>query len=167
MSVCRYATLPACLPARRPVLPSVRMEQLGYHWTGFHKIWYQSTFRKSIKKIQVSLNPTITSTLREGQHTFMISGSILLRNEWCWAVQKIKTHVSCSVTFFFEYRAVYEARRKDVADSVPCTLSYRDDLKQSRYPRTNVKVLICRRRQGFNDWTSARDWQTKASKLLT
>ena len=41
-------------------------------------------------------------------------------------------------------------------DSVPCTLSYRDDiLEQSRYPWTNVNVLIFRRRQGFNDWSPA------------
>ena len=35
---------------------SVRMEQLGSHWTGFHEIWYCSIFRKSVEKIQVSLN---------------------------------------------------------------------------------------------------------------
>jgi len=41
-------------------------------------------------------------------------------------------------------------------DSVHCTFSYRGDiLGQFRYPRTNAEVLVCRRRQGFNDWTSA------------
>jgi len=34
---------------------SVRMEQLGAHWTDFHEIWYLSIFRKSVEKIQVSL----------------------------------------------------------------------------------------------------------------
>jgi hypothetical protein len=38
------------------VRPSVRMEQLGYHWTDFHEIWYLRIFRKSVEKIQVSLN---------------------------------------------------------------------------------------------------------------
>ena len=36
-------------------LVSVRMEQLGSHWTDFHKI-YRIIFRKSVEKNQVSLN---------------------------------------------------------------------------------------------------------------
>ena len=39
----------------RYVCPSVRMEQLGFHWTDFHEIWYYNIFRKSVQKIQVSL----------------------------------------------------------------------------------------------------------------
>ena len=35
--------------------PSVRIEQLGSRWSGFHEIWYLSNFRKSVEKIQVSL----------------------------------------------------------------------------------------------------------------
>ena len=34
---------------------SVRIEQLGSHWTDFHEIWYSSVFRKSAEKIQVLL----------------------------------------------------------------------------------------------------------------
>jgi ABC-type arginine/histidine transport system permease subunit len=34
---------------------SVRMEQLGSHWTDFHEILYVTIFRKSIEKIQVLL----------------------------------------------------------------------------------------------------------------
>jgi hypothetical protein len=37
------------------VCPSVHMEQLGFHWTYFDEAWYLSFFRKSVKKIQVSL----------------------------------------------------------------------------------------------------------------
>jgi hypothetical protein len=29
---------------------SVRMEQLGSHWTDFHEIWYLRIFRKSVGK---------------------------------------------------------------------------------------------------------------------
>jgi len=29
---------------------SVRMEQLGSHWTGFDKIWYLTIFRKFVQK---------------------------------------------------------------------------------------------------------------------
>ena len=39
----------------RRVCPSVRIQQLNPHWTDFHDIWYLSVFRKSVKKIQVSL----------------------------------------------------------------------------------------------------------------
>jgi hypothetical protein len=37
------------------VRPSARMEQLCYHWTDFREISYLNVFRKSVKKIQVSL----------------------------------------------------------------------------------------------------------------
>jgi len=35
------------------VVMSVRMEQLGYHWTYFHEVLYLSIFPKSVEKIQV------------------------------------------------------------------------------------------------------------------
>jgi hypothetical protein len=40
-----------CLSVR----PSIRMEQLGSHWTDFHGMWYFGIFRKSVKKIKVLL----------------------------------------------------------------------------------------------------------------
>ena len=46
---------------------SVRMEQLGSHWTDFHEIWHSSIFRKSVQRIQVSL----TGTLYEDVLTFV------------------------------------------------------------------------------------------------
>jgi len=36
--------------------PSVRIEQICSHWTVFHEIWYLKDSRKSVGKIQVSLN---------------------------------------------------------------------------------------------------------------
>jgi len=30
------------------------MKDVGFHWTGFHEIWYLCIFRKSVEKIQVS-----------------------------------------------------------------------------------------------------------------
>ena len=41
----------------RRVCSSVRMEQLGSHWTNFYETWYLSIFRKSVEKIRVSLKP--------------------------------------------------------------------------------------------------------------
>jgi hypothetical protein len=40
-----------CLSVR----PSVSMEQLGFHCMDFHGNWYWSIFRKSVKKIHLSL----------------------------------------------------------------------------------------------------------------
>jgi len=37
------------------VRPSVRMEQLGSHWTDFNEIWDLSIFRKSVEKIEFSV----------------------------------------------------------------------------------------------------------------
>ena len=45
---------------------SVHMEQLGSHWTDFHKILYLRIFRKSVEEIQVSLkSDNKTGTLHE------------------------------------------------------------------------------------------------------
>jgi len=71
------------------ICPSVRLynppsdlswKKLGSHWTDFHEIWYFSIFRKSVKKIQLSLK----SDRYNGYFTwrqiyiFIISCSILL-----------------------------------------------------------------------------------------
>jgi hypothetical protein len=44
--------LSVCLSAR----PHVRMEQLVFHRAYFHEILYLSIFRKSVKKMKISLN---------------------------------------------------------------------------------------------------------------
>jgi len=38
----------------RRICPFVRIE-LGFHWKNFHEILYLSIFRKSVKKIHISL----------------------------------------------------------------------------------------------------------------
>jgi hypothetical protein len=38
----------------------IHMEQLGPHWMDFHEIWYLSIFKKSGKKIHISLKSTWT-----------------------------------------------------------------------------------------------------------
>jgi hypothetical protein len=60
---------------------SVRTEQLGSHWTDFHEIWYLWIFRKTAKRIQVSLkSDKINGTLLQAQYTFLTtSRSVLLR----------------------------------------------------------------------------------------
>ena len=61
------------------VCPSASMEQLGSHMMGFHEIPYFSIFRKSVKKINVSLKSDDNGTAHEYQHIFLISCSVFLR----------------------------------------------------------------------------------------
>ena len=92
--------LSVCLHVRRPV----RIEKLGSRWTDFCEIWYFSIFRKSVEKIQFSLNLTrIAFILREDQYTiYIIFHSFLfkMRNvsgKRCGD----KTHILFSIYIFF------------------------------------------------------------------
>jgi hypothetical protein len=59
------------------VHPSVRMKQLGSHWTDFHEILYLSISRSSVEKIQVSLESKKNT---EDRYAFFImSRWIILR----------------------------------------------------------------------------------------
>ena len=83
------------------VRPSIRMEHLGSHWTDCHEIWCFEYFLENLStKFKLHLNLTrITWRLR---HIFDHI-SLVLFLEWetfpTKVVQKIKTHISCSVTF--------------------------------------------------------------------
>jgi hypothetical protein len=87
------------------VRPSVRME-LDSHWTDFQEIWYLCVFRKSVTEIWV----TRKYDNNNGYFTRIrvyISDNISLSscNEKCFNtkfVQKIKTHILCSTTFFWK-----------------------------------------------------------------
>ena len=88
----------------------LRMEQLGYRRTDFQEIWYLRIFRKSVEKIQVSTKPDKNN----GYFTWrpidflIISRWILLRmrNVSDRVLDKIETHILCSITFF-EDRVFY------------------------------------------------------------
>ena len=56
------------------VCPSVPIDQLVYHWTDFHEIWYLSIFRQSVKKnVAFRRNLTrITNNLHEELCTLMV-----------------------------------------------------------------------------------------------
>ena len=95
------------------------------HWTtrlpldGFHEVWYLMIFRKYVEKIQVSLKSeknNVYFTWRPIHILYRIS-LISSYNEMFQtkAVEKIKTHILCSLTFlFFENRAVYEIVWKNI-----------------------------------------------------
>jgi len=75
------------------------MEQIGSHWMDIHKIWCSRIFRKSVEKIQVPLK---LDNNRYNIHFWSYLAHFFL--EWemfqTKVVEKIKTHVLCSVTFF-------------------------------------------------------------------
>ena len=94
----------------------VRMEQLSSHWRYFNEFWYLMIFRKSVEKIQVSLQFDKNNghfTLRP-IYFLITSRSIILRvrNVSDRLVEKIEVHILCSM-FFFEIYAVYEIMWKN------------------------------------------------------
>jgi hypothetical protein len=105
---------PAC------VLPFFRMKQLCFRWTDFHQIWYLSIFRKSVEKIQGS----IISDKHKGYFTrrqIHLFDHISLNSSYNEKylrqnVDRIKTHILRSLTFFFGKSAVYEIMCKNMAE---------------------------------------------------
>ena len=91
--------------------PSVCTQQLGSHWTDFYGNPSLSIFRKSVKKFQVSLqsdNNTVRLLYMNPKvHFWSHLAQFFLQWEMFQtkAVQKIKTHILCSVTSF-DNRAV-------------------------------------------------------------
>ena len=78
----------SCLSVR----PSVCMEQLGSHWTGFHEIWYLSSFRKHVDKIKVSLkfdNHKANFTNMTSSRWFFLEWEMFQTK----VVEKIKTYI--------------------------------------------------------------------------
>ena len=94
------------------IRPSGRMQQRGSHWTEFDDILYLRFFQKFVENIQLLFNLTrVSGTLYENVCTFMtISHLILLKNRHVSdkVVEKIKTHILHSITFFSKNRAIYE-----------------------------------------------------------
>ena len=79
------------------------MEQLGSHWTDFYEIWYLGIFRKYVWKrfikicqvyglLYIKTHIHFLSYLAQ----FFLESEIFRTN----VVEKIKTHILCSVTFF-------------------------------------------------------------------
>jgi len=89
------------MAVRLSIRPSLRMKHLGSHWTDFHENLYLNIFRKSVEKIQVSLN----SAKNNGYVTWkdfwyivqlFLEWEMFQKNE----VGTIKQHILFSITFF-------------------------------------------------------------------
>ena len=117
----------SCLSVRPFVRPSILKKQLGSHWTDSHWIWCWSIFRKSVQRVRASL--------KSGEsNEYFAWGPIYLF--WSYlaqfffdldmfqpnVVEKIQTHILCSITFFFyENPVVYEKLRKKYCRAVQAT----------------------------------------------
>ena len=106
---------------------SVRMEQLSSHWTDFHEIWYLSIFRTSVENIQASLKSDRNNRHFTWRPIYICDLSCLILLEWeifqTRLVEKIKTHILCSINSFFENRAVYGIMLKIIVQrGRPCAL---------------------------------------------
>ena len=102
----RKATLSFVVSVR----PFGRMEQLGFHWTDFHEIWYLSILKKSVTKIQVSLRSDKNNgyfPMKSNKHFFIIYRSVLLRMKRCLKKKKLQRkskhafYVQWPLSFFF------------------------------------------------------------------
>jgi len=82
------------------VCPSA-WKKLGSYRTDFCEIWYLSIFRKSVEKNQFCSNLTRkTGTFHVDLCTFTSPWSLhTMRNVSDRIVKKVKTHVSCLITF--------------------------------------------------------------------
>jgi len=84
---------------------SVHMEELDSHWMDFYEIWYLSIFWICVKKIQISLQSHKNNGYFTWRHTvctfILISHPFILRmrNASDKIIEKMKTHILCSVTF--------------------------------------------------------------------
>ena len=82
------------------------MKELRSYRTPFREILYLSIFRKCVEKIHVLLkSDKNTGILHENEYTFKITSRSFVEN--------IKTHILCSVTFFFNC-TVYEIMWKHI-----------------------------------------------------
>jgi hypothetical protein len=84
------------------VRPSLRIEQLGSHWTDFHEIWYVIISRKSAKKIQSDKNngycTWIPIYIFDHIAHFFLELKMFFREKGC---RKIKTLILYSINIYF------------------------------------------------------------------
>jgi hypothetical protein len=92
---------------------SVRMEQLGFHWTNMYEFWYLSIFLKFVEKVQVFFfffkSDNNNGYFCAYKYTFFIISCLILLGMKMFqmkVVEKIRTHIYFSITFFFIYKIV-------------------------------------------------------------
>ena len=96
---------------------SVYKEQQASQWTDYDDIWYLSIFRKSVEKIQVSLQSDKNNSYFKWRpvHIYDYISVSYSQNENVSkkVKERIKTHILCSINFFPENCAVYKTMLKN------------------------------------------------------
>jgi hypothetical protein len=101
------------------VCRSVWIEQLGSHWTDFNEIWHLSIFWKCIKKIQVPLKSVKNNGYFAWRPMYIVDHILLISSYnvemfETKVVEKITTHVLCSVTFLWKSCSLWDNVEKYV-----------------------------------------------------
>jgi len=103
----RKATITFVMSVHMSICPSFHPHSTSYlSLNGFYYNLIFAFFRKSVEKIQFSLKreKKAMSTLHKDQYTFMniyISILLIMRDISDKFVEKIKTYILLSITFFF------------------------------------------------------------------
>ena len=90
------------------------MEQMGSYWTEYHEILNLRIFRKYVEKPQVSLKSDKNNEylLHIYTNIYFLSYLVQFYLEWEMfytdVVDKIKTHIVCSITSFQKMRHLWE-----------------------------------------------------------
>jgi len=102
------------------VRPSLRMEQIGFRLKDFHEIWYLSSFKKSIEKIQISLK-FYKNNVYITWRAISIFLSYIARFFLEWEMfktnfaEKIKTHILCSIISSRKSSPLWDVEKYDGA----------------------------------------------------
>jgi hypothetical protein len=100
------------------VRPSVRVEQLVSHWTDFDKVWYLGFFfskmcQENSSFIKIRQKQRVLY-MKMSPHLWQYLAKFFL--EWemfqTKVVEKIKIHISCSVTFFGKSHRLWDNGKK-------------------------------------------------------
>ena len=99
--------------------PFVLVDQLGFHWTDFHEIWYLSISRTSVAKIQVSLKSDKNKGYFTWRPMYIFDHISLISsyNAECFQLcRKNQNTRFMSSNFFFENLIVYEITWKNILE---------------------------------------------------
>jgi hypothetical protein len=146
-----------CLVWRFHIIASflfLPMEQLGSHWMDFYEIWYSTTFRKYVEKIQVLLksdksNGYFTQDLRTVHlwcHVHFFLGWEIFQTIM---VGKIKIYILCWMTVFLLWDIVETYSRPRQATNICMVLHMRTVwwIRKATDAHSECVILIAFRRQ--------------------
>jgi hypothetical protein len=95
------------------IVPSVRLEQDGSHWTNIHEFWYLKAFRKSVEKLKYDLKSEKNSyNLHECLRAFMIIFRWILLRRRNVSDKRNSEHVFCFKKYFPKFVLFMRLRGK-------------------------------------------------------